>query len=360
MKIGIVGLPLVGKTTVFNLLTEEHRKTGLGEHKRANVGVAPIPDPRIDFLISIFNPKRKAYAQIEFIDMPGLKLTSETKSSNSTSFLDSIQSVDALVNVLRAFDQLSVPHIKETIHPARDLDLIITEMLLADWDLVDKRLQNIKKMKKAREEMQREEALLKKCISLLEEEIPLREKDFSRDEKRLLKTYLFFTLKPMLAVVNESERQILKGHYPYKEETEKLCIRKGLPLMPLSAKIEEESAELPIEERPFFLKEYGITESGISALASLVYKHLGLISFFTVGADEVKAWTIKQGSTAKKAASKIHSDIARGFIRAEVVSFNDFQRLGSMAKVKEKKAYRLEGKEYIVQDGDIIDFRFNV
>lgn len=360
MKIGIIGLPQVGKTTLFNLLTANKAQTGFGNKTKANVGVANVPDPRIDFLSSHFKPKKTTYAQIEFIDLPGLMPSSPGNGSGSSNFLENLTNVDALVNVTRGFEDDAIPHVLDSIDPARDTELILGELLIADWTLVESRLERIAKMNKGKANAEKDKKLLEKCKEALENQTALRYVDFTDDEALLLRTYSFYTMKPVITVVNLSEEQFITGDYQSKEELEEYCNANNIPLLTMSAKLEAEIAELDEDDRKLFMADLGISESGINRLASLTFAHIGLISFFTVGEDEVRAWTINKGTIAKEAAGKIHSDLERGFIRAEVISYEDFHKLGSMAKAKETGTLRLEGKEYVVQDGDIMSIRFNV
>lgn len=355
MKIGLVGLPGAGKTTLFNLLTGTN-PVAYGSGMEASLATARVPDRRIDFLSCMFNPRRTVYAQIDFTDLPGLNIGGEDKKGKNP-FLTAIRNVDALVAVIRVFKG-DLPHMLGDVNPRRDLELIHTELLFADWEIVEKRLQRLGEKKK--KEHETELALLTRCREELEGEGRLDKISFSPEEEELLRGYGFLTLKPMLVAVNLDEEEFKKGDFPGKVEFLAYLQEKGLPLIEIAARIEVEINELSAEDREVFLEDLGITESGIDRLARAVYNHLGLISFFTVGEDEVKAWTVKKGTVAKKAAGKIHSDIERGFIRAEVVSYKDLEELGSMAKVREKGLFRLEGKDYQVQDGDIINFRFNV
>lgn len=360
MKIGIIGLPQAGKTTVFNLLTQNKAQTGFGNRTKANIGIANVSDSRIDFLSSVFNPKKTVYAQIEFIDLPGLTPSSTGHASNLSDFFESISNVDALVIVTRSFEDETVPHVFDSIDSARDAELILEESLLADWALVESRLERIAKLYKTKTNVEADKKLMEKCKAALEEQTALRYVSFTDDEKLLLRAYSFYTMKPVIVVANLSEEQLIANDYPSKEKLEKYCEENNIPLLTMSAKVEMEITELDTEDRKAFMEDLGLEESGINRLASTVYKHIGMISFFTVGGDEVKAWTITKGTNAKDAAGKIHSDLARGFIRAEVISYDDFQKLGSITKARETGSLRLEGKDYVVQDGDIMTIRFNV
>ncbi|MFZ5752634.1 MAG: redox-regulated ATPase YchF [Bacillota bacterium] len=360
MKIGLIGLPLTGKTTFFNLLTSGKVATGNFSGKaEANVGVARVPDVRIDFLSNLYKPKKTTYAQIEFTDIAGL-MVSEGDHKAASKFLNDVRNCDALVHVLRAFANPDVVHVVGEINPARDLEAVEMELLFSDMELIEKRMERIKTGKKITKENQVELNILEKCYSVLESGMSMRDVELSEEERISLRNYAFLTEKPRLAVVNLDEEQFKKKEYPHRQELQALCREKNIPLLEICALMELEISELEEEDKKLFMEDLGLEATGIELLARNVYEHLGLISFFTVGEDEVRAWTIDKGTNAKEAAGKIHSDIERGFIRAEIVKYKDIAELGAMSKVKEKGLFRLEGKEYIVEDGDIINFRFNV
>ncbi|GEA18211.1 redox-regulated ATPase YchF [Moorella sp. E306M] len=352
---GIIGLPLVGKTTLFNLLTQAEAETSaFAGRTKTNIRTAPIPDPRLDFLASLYHPRKVTPAALEIIDVPGL-----TRGTGA-AFLAAVREVDALIHVVRTFQREDVLHVEGSLNPVRDLEMINAELLLADLQLVETRLERIAASKKVKGDLLAEQSALRRCQEALEAEKPLLEAGLTPDEWQALRHMGFLTTKPMIIVVNIDEEQLREGHYEGQEEVEAYAAARGIPVLNLCAALEAEIARLEPADREVFLKEMGITEPGIDRLARAIYRRLGLISFLTAGEDEVRAWTIKEGTTARAAAGKIHSDIERGFIRAEVVSFSDLARLGDMNKVKENGLARLEGKEYIVQDGDIINFRFNV
>lgn len=361
MKIGLVGLPLTGKTTLFNLLTQSKIDTGSYSGKtQTNIGMARVPDERVDFLSSLFNPKKTTYAQIEFVDVAGLVTSQDGQKSAAVKFLNDVRTCDALVHVVRAFDNPDVPLVGDSIDPPRDLETVEMELLFADMELIEKRIERIKSGKKITKENAEELALLEKCYPVLEQGGSVSDVDLTPEEKAALKNFAFLTEKPRLVVVNLDDEQFRAKQYPQREQMIKLCREKGLPLLELCALMELEISELPDEDRKMFMDDLGLEHTGIEVLARAVYRRLGLISFFTVGEDEVKAWTVTEGINAKEAAGKIHSDIERGFIRAEVVKYKDIKELKSMSKVKESGLFKLEGKEYTVVDGDIIHFRFNV
>ena len=358
MKIGFIGLPLTGKTTFFNLMTNTAGTSAAAQGKtEANIGTARIHDQRIDYLSGIFKPKKITYAALEVIDIHGIAPGSSTSAIH---FLEAVRAVDALVHVVRAFRDDSVIHSDGSIDPIRDIETINMELLFADLAVIDIRIQRIESGKKTSKELQEELDVLKKCKDCLESGKLIHSLDLDDDEKTYLKTFNFLTERPMILLMNLDEDQFRSGEYHQKAEVSKYASEKHIPVVEVCAKTELEISQLDEEDRKLFMEDLGIKELGIARLASAVYDYLGLISFLTVGEDEVRAWTIKRGTTAKAAGGKIHSDIERGFIRAEVIKFSDFETLGSMHKIKEKGLMRLEGKESVIEDGDIINFRFNV
>ncbi len=359
MQIGLAGAPLGGKTTFFNLLTESEYATGLESSMEVHPGSTGVPDPRIDFLSILFKPRKTTYAQIQFKDIPGVSSENGTPAA-AARLLDEVRSSDVLVQVVRAFQTEMVNAAAGNPAPLKELQDFQAELLLADMGLVETRIKRINEAKKTPKNAASQLALLKEILSLLEEEKPLSGISLGEEEQSILAEYNFLTEKPLLVALNIGEHQLAAGDYPEREKVISFAADKGIALIEICAQIEMEISRLQPEERTEFLKDLQLQESGISRLARAAYRHLGLISFFTVGDDEVKAWTIREGTTAKKAAGKIHSDIERGFIRAEVFHYNDLYRLGSTAAVREKGLFRLEGKEYPVRDGDIISFRFNV
>lgn len=341
---------MVGKTTIYELLTKQRDFSS--NTMKANMAIATIPDYRIDNLTKLVNPRKTIYAQIEVIDIPGLIPGAE---SNAAIFLDAVRKADALLHVVRGFeDSMLGP-----IQPLLDIETINYELLLADLDLIEKRITRIENNKK-KKQMLSELNLLHKLKNALENELPLSSVEIDEAEQEIMNTYQFLTTKPILICLNVSEEDLISHNYPDYEKIQKLATETGLQVVEVSAEIEKEIAELESGEREAFMEELELKESGIVRISRNVYEKLGLISFFTVGEVEVRAWTIDKGMSARIAAGKIHSDIERGFIRAEVVDYDDLMELGSMAAVKEKGLYRLEGKEYIVKDGDIVHFRFNV
>lgn len=362
MKIGLIGLPSVGKTTLFNLLTgSDIEVTGFSQGKvEANLGIAKIPDERIDFLSKMYDPQKTTYATIEVIDVPGLVRGSSTGKGVGNQFLDNIRKVDALIHVLRVFRDDNVVHEEGSIDPMRDIETVNLELLFADLGVIENRINRIETSKKVTKENLLELEVLKKCREGLENGLLIHNLDLSEEEKEHLKTFAFLSEKPMILVANIDEDQLMADDYESKDALIDFSKQVNTPLIQLCIKTEMEISQLEPEDRKLFMEELGITESGIDKLSKTAYDHLGLISFLTAGHDEVRAWTINKNTIAKKAAGKIHSDIEKGFIRAEVCKFRYLQELGSMVKVKEKGLATLEGKEYIVEDGDIINFRFNV
>ena len=352
---GLIGLSLVGKTTLFNLLTRAGAETSnFAGRTKTNVHTADIPDARLDFLAHLYHPRKYTPAVLEVTDVPGL-----TRGAGA-SFLAAVREVDALIHVVRAFRSDAVPHLEENLNPARDLENVDAELLLADLQVVETRLERIAAGKKIKGETLVEQAALRHCHAALDAGQPLLEAGLTEEEWLAVRSLGFLTVKPALVAVNIDEDQLHSGSYPGAAELELFASTRSIPVLCINAQIESEIASLEADERSAFLSAMGITEPGINRVARAMYHRLGLISFLTAGEDEVRAWTIRAGTPARTAAGKVHSDIERGFIRAEVVSYDDLFRLGDMAKVKEKGLMRLEGKDYIVQDGDIINFRFNI
>lgn len=358
----IIGLPMVGKTTIFNLVTAAGVETSkfLSGKSETNVGTALVPDRRIDFLSRLYQPRKTTYAQIQFSDAPGLVRGASQGKGVGNKFLDAVRNVELLVHIVRVFNDPDVLHVDDTIDPLRDVETINVELLLADIDLVEKRLERIRAGKKVTKENEAEMAVLHKCLQSLENEVPVGQLDLNPGERALLMNYSFFTDKPLILVANTDEEQFRTSTYPGRERLHQLASEKGHQLLEVCGLVEMEIQQLPEEDRQLFMEDLGLIEPGVDRLARAAYDTLGLISFFTVGEDEVKAWTITRGLEARRAAGKIHSDLERGFIRAEVAKYEDLEELGNMSRVKEKGLARLEGKDYIVQDGDIMNIRFNV
>ena len=344
MKVGLIGHRGAGKTTLFNMLTGLQAQVGgYGGKEEVHLGVIKVPDVRIDKLSQIFKPKKTTYAEIRFTDFPPSQGEDNLKSNQA--LVTQMREVDAIALVLRDFGQ--------DANPTKDLNDLLIEMILTDMAVVENRRSRLKK-EKARP---LEEALLERCATTLENEESLRNISFNTDEDNLLSGFGFLSRKPVLVLFNQAEEkagQVLAASH--QEELK----RRGLEGLGLAGKVEMEIAQLEENDRTAFLKDIGIQEPGRDRFIRASYGLLDLISFFTTGEDEVRAWTITQATAARKAAGKIHSDIERGFIRAEVIAYEDFNALGSEAKCKEAGKLRLEGKDYVVQDGDIIHFRFAV
>lgn len=362
MKIGLIGLPSVGKTTLFNLLTgSDIEVSEFSQGKvEAHLGMAKIPDERLIFLEDLYKAKKTTYATIEVIDVPGLVKGSSAGKGVGNQFLDNIRKSDTLVHVIRAFENDAVIHVDGSINPMRDIETINMELLFADLGVIENRIDKITTTKKQTKEQLEELEVLKKCRDGLEEGLLLHNLDFNDEEKEILKTFSFLSEQPMILVVNIDEDQLVEKDYPGKEDLEKYSKETGTPLIEICVKTEQEISQLDKEDRELFMEDLDIKETGIDRLCKTAYDYLGLMSFLTAGVQEVRAWTIKKGTIAKHAAGKIHTDIEKGFIRAEVTRYNDLVQHGSSQKCKEKGLVTLEGKEYIVVDGDIIDFRFNV
>lgn len=343
MKVGLIGRQGSGKTTIFNALTGLSAGLGQGEKMESHLGVTKVPDARVDRLSAIFQPKKTTYAEIRFTDFPATQ--SQEKLKANAALLAQMRDVDAMALVLGDFDGAS--------EPMKDLRDLLAEMILSDLGVVENRLTRLKKEKGK----EREGEMLARCLKALEGEESLRSLSFTPDEEPLLAGFGFLSRKSVIALFNVAEERAGK-ELPdsYQAELQKLQI----PGLALSARVEMEVAQLDEKDRQSFLTELGIEEPARDRFIRASYRLLDLISFFTTGEDEVKAWTIEQGTSARKAAGKIHSDIERGFIRAEVVAYDDFIRHGSEAKCREAGKLRLEGKDYPVLDGDIVHFRFNV
>lgn len=358
MQIGIVGLPFCGKTTLFQTITKTHfDQSDIGKSE-SHQAVIKVPDKRLDKLTSIFNPKKKVNATIEVVDVVGLQKGDAGSTQFTGNFLAKVKSNDALVQVVRLFENPSVPHPDGSIDMLRDLNTFETEFILSDLALVEKRIENIKKqiLKTQDEKLKRELPILEKCNDLLQSETPLRYHHFTKEELQILKTYQLLSIKPMLIALNLDESQLADAE-KYLDQVIKKKSGHNTKVLFFSGKIEMELVDLSDEDAKVFMKDYGITESALDKLIREAYDLLGLQSFFTVGEDECRAWTIRKGMNAQEAAGEIHTDFFKKFIRAEVVHYDDFIEAGSFAKAKETGKWRLEGKEYIVKDGDILSIR---
>lgn len=355
MDVGLIGLPRSGKTTVFNLLTKSHAEVNQfgGAKAESRQALAPIPDQRLNWLASHYHPKKLTPATISVVDVPGL---TRSESGGPNRFLNDVRLVDALILVVRGFSTDS----GDMATPLQDIEDMELELMLSDLDLLEKRKERIQTGKKLTAEHQTELSLIERLSATLEANQRLTQIELSEEEVRMIRGYQFLTLKPLVWVINLDEDQLSRQEYENRQEIGELAAAKDVPVVMMAARMEQEIEELSDEDRDAFMKDLGIDHSGLSRVATAMYQKLGLISFLTAGDDEVRAWTIAAGTTAKKAAGKIHSDIERGFIRAEIVGFEDLASGGSMAKARELGTVRLEGKDYVMQDGDVVNFRFNV
>ncbi len=346
MKAGLVGFAQTGKTTFFNALTGQHAQTGGGRSDKANLGVIKVPDVRIDRLSSIFSPRRTIYAEVLFVDVPG----SRGKGGGfDTATLNALREADALVLVLRGFVGIdgSEPD------PVRELADFESELILNDLVMVERRLERLRK----EAGHDREKAVLDRLNAALQEEVPLRRVDLAPEDEREVSSFAFLSRRPLLVVLNAAEADVVRGVPP---ELEAAASERQLGVMIACAAIEAEVAVLAPEEQREFLADLGVSEPAAARLIQRAYELLDYVSFFTVGEDEVRAWPVHRGSKAPRAAGRVHSDIERGFIRAEVMRYDEFIEVGTEARMKELGKLRVEGKEYVVQDGDIVHFRFNV
>ena len=351
MKLGIIGLEMSGKTTVFNALTGADKEVGSFGKIEANIAMVKVPDERIGWLTDLYKPKKTVYADIEFVDIPG-----GINDSSDPKIVAAARETDALVFVIRAFGNPEVPHPHTTIDPMRDLGFIEMGLLVADMTITEKRLEKLRKTAgkgASQSEEKLELAVLEKVMAQLETEEPLSEANLTLQEEKAIRSFQFLTLKPSITLLNISDDALKDANTQKYTHQLDNCV-------PICANIEMELRRLDEKDRQAFLDDLGIKELSLNSFIKNAYKTLGLISFFTVGEDEVRAWTIKKGTPAVHAAGKIHSDLERGFIRAEVFSYDNLRTLGSEREVKASGKFRLEGKDYIVQDGDIMHIKFNV
>ncbi len=361
MKIGIVGLPNVGKSTLFNSITNAGAECANYPFCtiEPNVGVVPVPDERLDVLGKMYDTEKITHAIIEFVDIAGLVKGASKGEGLGNKFLSHIRETDSIVEVVRCFDDSNIVHVDGSVDPIRDIETINLELVLADLETVNKRIERAAKLAKGDKKYFAEEDLFKKIRDHLEAGKPARTLDLNDDEKEMVKDAFLLTMKPILYVANVSEKDIGTEN-DYVKKVKEYAKAEGSDVVPLCVKIEEELSSLEGEEKQEMLEAMGLDESGLDKVIKASYDLLGLMSFLTAGKKEVRAWTIKKGTKAPQAAGKIHTDFERGFIKAEIVSYDDLVRLGSYQKAKEAGLIRLEGKDYVMQDGDIVEFKFNV
>jgi GTP-binding protein YchF len=355
MRTGIVGLPRVGKTSLFKILTHAHLDAK-AEHLPTHVGVARVPDPRLDRLAELYKPRKVTHALVEYVDVGGL---AKDRAKDSAS-LTQLREVDALAHVVRVFENPSVPPASGKIDPFGDVQTLELELMLSDLDQMTRRVDRLEKDLKKKKEplLERELTVLSRCRAAIETERPLRELDFNQEEQKMLTSFMFLSQRPMLYVLNLGDNEIEEiGTAVERHRLGSLAGKPGTAIVPICGRIESELADLSDEEAAELMAAYGLKESGLDRLIHATYKLLGLVSFFTVGEPDVRAWTIRNGTTALKAAGVVHTDFERAFIRAEVVCWDDLLAAGSLAAAREHGKVKLEGKEYVVEDGDVILIR---
>lgn len=364
MKLGMVGLPNVGKSTLFNAITNAGAQSANYPFCtiEPNVGMVSVPDERLDKLAEMYEPDKFTPATIEFVDIAGLVKGASKGEGLGNKFLSHIREVDAIIHVVRCFENDDITHVDGSIDPARDIETINLELVLSDLDILTRRIENRKKAMKGDKTIAGEVAFLEKLISEMETGKTARSVEISDDEKEYLKEVSLLTIKPVIYACNMGENDFSQGieNNKYYNIVKDIANQEGAQTFPICAEMEAEIAELDSEEKEMFLEDMGLEKSGLDRLIKKSYSLLGLISYLTAGKPEVRAWTIKKGTKAPQAAGKIHSDFERGFIRAEVVSFEDLMSCGNMVAAKEKGLVRSEGKDYVMKDGDIVLFRFNV
>lgn len=365
MKLGMVGLPNVGKSTLFNALTNAGAESANYPFCtiEKNVGIVSVPDSRLDELAKIYEPDKFTPATLEFVDIAGLVKGASKGEGLGNKFLGDIREVDAIVHVVRCFEDVNIVHVDGSINPARDIETINLELIFADLDMLNRRIDRVKKALKGDKKLQNQLDFLEQLKAHLEEGKSARAFDMTEEEQEWLKETPLLSAKPVIYAANLCEKDFSGDlvEHPHYQTVCKIAAEEHAAVLPICAKIEAEISDLEDDEKEMFLSEMGLEESGLNRIIREGYSLLGLISYLTAGKPEVRAWTIRKGTKAPQAAGKIHTDFEKGFIRAEVVSFDDFMACGgSMAAAKEKGVVRLEGKDYVMQDGDIVLFRFNV
>lgn len=364
MELGIVGLPNVGKSTLFNALTNAGAQSANYPFCtiEPNVGIVTVPDTRLDVLAEMYNPEKYTPAFIKFVDIAGLVRGASKGEGLGNKFLSHIREVDAIVHVVRCFEDGDIIHVDGSVDPVRDVETINLELIFSDLEIVERRLERVKKYSKNDKSLLAEQALLERLYAALSEGQTARTVEMSEEEAAIIADSRLLTLKPIIYVANVSEGEVAGGYKenPHYTALAALVEREHAGLIAVCAEVEAELSDMDPEEKKMFLDDLGISESGLDQLIHASYSLLGLISFLTAGPQEVRAWTIRRGTKAPQAAGKIHSDFERGFIRAEIVAFDDLVREGSVTAAKEHGLYRSEGKDYVMQDGDVVLFRFNV
>ncbi len=364
MKLGIVGLPNVGKSTLFNAITNAGAQSANYPFCtiEPNVGVVAVPDSRLDKLAEMYDPDKYTPASIEFVDIAGLVKGASKGEGLGNKFLANIRECDAIVHVVRCFEDTDIIHVDGSIDPVRDIETINLELILADVEMLEKRLDKTKKLLKGDKKYQVDIDLFERILAALDEGKAARSVEMNEEEQKIISEVALLTTKPIIYAANMSDADFANGieDNKYLAMVKKLAAEEHAGVLPICAQIEEEIVDMDKEEKEMFLSDLGLKESGLDRLIKECYSLLGLISYLTAGKPEVRAWTIKKGTKAPQAAGKIHTDFERGFIRAEVVAFDDLMECGSIAAAKEKGLYRSEGKEYVMNDGDVVLFRFNV